>query len=702
MADKKGGKPDPASQTRSETTAAAKTLFNNPEQPQSPVTTENLVKTIDKAVQEAFLKQEKKDLSTLKQGTKAAGAKAKKPRIRLMQEDDPQAKPRVRIMPEAQKIRGRFKTSQVPTNVVDEEQKPKKPKVRLKIPAVTTIPQDTPRKKPKVKYKGRVPTEPATSTGASINEIAEKLQFAEKQQAASKPKIKIKGTAVPFNRVAEPASAPAAIAPVAPAAAVKPVGEKAAAVLTQKAERVHAAEEEKSVEKVSAPEAGPKATVDKNMARKEAADALKSLGFKKAEFDKLLDQVDHIEKTEDKILYVLKLKDNPAAKIPKKEVPAAVEKAKEEKSEVIVPKKKEETAKPIEPKPAVDPNAPEQLTMFHNTPGAKVHPTATPAPGPAPAAIPKPAATDPEANNANKAGKDADQEKAAQDKKDADEKAEKLAQKKREDDIEKTLNKIEKKLNSNGIMDLIAMALSALAGKIFKLLGKGLWKLVALAGKAAWGAIKLAWKAVKSLFGSLKNWLKGGEKAGAKLGEKAAEKGGEKLLAKEAEKIGAEEAAKVGGKALGKSLLKKIPIIGAIAGLGFAAADLLSGDATGAAIDAASGIVSIVPGIGTAASIALDAYGAGRDLGIVGNKNGLKSEKAADKLSADNADHDDDDDETPPVVQHIDNRKTIVQGGSGQSEGTALIKVRNDEPTASGLIASIFDHPVSYGGVYRM
>lgn len=699
MARKKTGKSKDTDQTRSETTAAAQTLFNNPEQPQSPVTTDNLAKTVDKAIQEAFAKREKRELSDLRQGTKSGAPKAKKPRIRLMDdENDPQAKPRVRIIPEKQKIRGRFKTSTVPTNEVEE--KPKKPKVKLRIPAVTTLP-DLPRRKPKVKLKTKDQQEtPATPTGASINQIAEKLQVAE-QQSPTKPKVKFSGT-VPTNVVpsAKPkvkftGTVPTSIAPDA----VKPVGEKAAAVLTQKAERVQAAQEEKSVEKVAAPDTGPKPSYDKNVARKEAAEALKSLGFKKAEFDKLLDQVDHIEKTEDKILYVLKLKDNPAAKIPKKELPAAIEKAKAEKTEVVRPKKIE-SSNPITPKAAaVDPNAPEQLTMFKDTPGAKVHPTATPTPRPSPV-LPKPATTDPQANSADK---NADQAQAKQDKKDSDEKAEKAAQKKREDDIESTLKKIEKKLQSNGIMDLIAMALSALAGKIFKLLGKGLWKLVELAGKAAWGAIKLAWKAVKSLFGSLKNWLKGGEKAGAKIGEKAVVKGGEKLLAKEAEKIGVEEAAKVGGKALGKSLLKKIPIIGAIAGLGFAAADLMSGDVTGAALDAASGLVSIVPGIGTAASIAIDAYGAGRDLGIVGNKPGVKSDTAANKLAEANEDRDpDDEDDSPPAVVHMDNRKTIVQSGGSNNDGGALIKVRNDEPSASGLIASIFDHPVSYGAVYRM
>ena len=53
------------------------------------------------------------------------------------------------------------------------------------------------------------------------------------------------------------------------------------------------------------------------------------------------------------------------------------------------------------------------------------------------------------------------------------------------------------------------------------------------------------------------------------------------------------------GKALGKSALKKIPILGALAGLGFAAGRAFEGDWAGAGMEAASGVASIVPGAGT-------------------------------------------------------------------------------------------------------
>ena len=64
---------------------------------------------------------------------------------------------------------------------------------------------------------------------------------------------------------------------------------------------------------------------------------------------------------------------------------------------------------------------------------------------------------------------------------------------------------------------------------------------------------------------------------------------------------------KAAGKGVGKSLLKKIPGVGLIAGLGFAASRIMKGDALGAFGEVASGVASLVPGIGTAVSATIDA-----------------------------------------------------------------------------------------------
>jgi hypothetical protein len=82
-----------------------------------------------------------------------------------------------------------------------------------------------------------------------------------------------------------------------------------------------------------------------------------------------------------------------------------------------------------------------------------------------------------------------------------------------------------------------------------------------------------------------------------------------------AAKAGAKAGATVGGKAI----TKFIPGLGLVAGLGAAGADVASGDYEGAGLNALSGLASLLPGVGTAASLGLDAVnfmresGAGKD-----------------------------------------------------------------------------------------
>lgn len=68
------------------------------------------------------------------------------------------------------------------------------------------------------------------------------------------------------------------------------------------------------------------------------------------------------------------------------------------------------------------------------------------------------------------------------------------------------------------------------------------------------------------------------------------------------------------GKAIGKTMLKKVPIVGALAGLGFAAKRLWDtwgdeggADWSGAGLEIASGVASTIPGVGTAVSAGIDA-----------------------------------------------------------------------------------------------
>ena len=122
------------------------------------------------------------------------------------------------------------------------------------------------------------------------------------------------------------------------------------------------------------------------------------------------------------------------------------------------------------------------------------------------------------------------------------------------------------------------------------------------------------------------------EKAIAKTEEKTVEKIGvetaEKTLAETVEKTGEKaisetalkETEKIAEKTAGKTLLKKIPFLGALAGLAFGAQRAIGGDLTGAALEVASGVVASVPVVGTAASLGIDAYLAARDFGLVGGE----------------------------------------------------------------------------------
>jgi len=151
--------------------------------------------------------------------------------------------------------------------------------------------------------------------------------------------------------------------------------------------------------------------------------------------------------------------------------------------------------------------------------------------------------------------------------------------------------------------------------------------LTALGGLSMFGKFRSLAKTFKSLTSGAKKMmavLKGGSKvaaAGAKGGGAVMKASGKMVYgaaAKSAVKAGTASVAKtgmkIGAKAVGKSLLKKIPIIGALAGVGFAISRAAKGDYAGAALELASGAASIIPGIGTAASVAIDAGLAARDI----------------------------------------------------------------------------------------
>lgn len=151
----------------------------------------------------------------------------------------------------------------------------------------------------------------------------------------------------------------------------------------------------------------------------------------------------------------------------------------------------------------------------------------------------------------------------------------------------------------------------------------------------------------------LKNVFKSGEKVAPKVTEKAVAKTTEKAAAKTATKtttkvaekttakavekttakIAEKSVAKVATKTFGKSLAKRIPILGSVLGMGFAIDRAMSGDWAGAGLEtlsAGAGLLDLVaPGVGTASSMAIDAGIAARDMGAFGGATPASAAAAA-------------------------------------------------------------------------
>ena len=129
---------------------------------------------------------------------------------------------------------------------------------------------------------------------------------------------------------------------------------------------------------------------------------------------------------------------------------------------------------------------------------------------------------------------------------------------------------------------------------------------------------------------------KGGTTAAGAAGSQATKKASSKIL----------------GKTLLKSAVKKIPIIGAIAGIGFGIGRLMSGDAKGAAMEVASGAASTIPGFGTAASVGIDAALAAKDIKNAEKEiEGVTEASAAEVVKPDNM----------KDVVNIDSKRTVVR-----------------------------------------
>jgi hypothetical protein len=160
------------------------------------------------------------------------------------------------------------------------------------------------------------------------------------------------------------------------------------------------------------------------------------------------------------------------------------------------------------------------------------------------------------------------------------------------------------------LMSMLSGVLPMLAGGLGVLgLGKGLMK---GAGKFVMGKGNFWRRAAKT--GSKRKALAGTLRATKTAVTTAGKKGAGKGLVKGGGSALSKVVGKTAGKGLAKTALKKVPIIGALAGIGFGISRAMSGDFVGAGMEVASGLASTVPGAGTAASFGIDAALIARDV----------------------------------------------------------------------------------------
>ncbi len=118
-----------------------------------------------------------------------------------------------------------------------------------------------------------------------------------------------------------------------------------------------------------------------------------------------------------------------------------------------------------------------------------------------------------------------------------------------------------------------------------------------------------------------------------------------------------------------KGLVKKIPIIGAIAGAGYAVSRAVKGDWTGAAMELASGVASTMPGLGTAASVGIDAGLIARD--VANSPTGKVADSAGGTFAASMSE------ETAPMVAQAEQRAKSMDFGMSDAGQQALGSVTN-------------------------
>ncbi len=141
-------------------------------------------------------------------------------------------------------------------------------------------------------------------------------------------------------------------------------------------------------------------------------------------------------------------------------------------------------------------------------------------------------------------------------------------------------------------------------------------------------------------------------------------------------------AKKVLGKQIFKSFATKIPIVGLLAGIGFATSRLFSGDKAGAAMELGSAALGTIPVAGTAASVAADVAIAARDIykEVYGEEPNPASPDFQSRMS----------EITEVIKKLLDSKteKTADAGDSPELDPGAYQKPAEDSKSASSPTAS--------------
>lgn len=190
---------------------------------------------------------------------------------------------------------------------------------------------------------------------------------------------------------------------------------------------------------------------------------------------------------------------------------------------------------------------------------------------------------------------------------------------------------------------------------------------------------------------------KAAEQTAGATATKGATAAGETAATKAAEKAGTKTAAKVAGKTALKSIVKKIPIIGALAGLGFGAQRALGGDYAGAALEVGSGIAGTLPGLGTAASLGMDATLAARDMGAFNKAtpNPIRSDLPATIMERSSANIKATQSAAPPVVVNSPPSSQSAPPPSRPKVIDTEPTVRNPDDAFMRSMSRDFFHPSS-------